>query len=183
VFDDLLLWMPFALFLIEGSAIARFAKRNAPLICAAMHVIASIATLTMRNSRPMWILWMLAAISLVGFYAWWASRIGMLAPVAIASAGIVCDFLGESMFVTQQQLERIASLLTGGAANGLYTLAAILLTIRTPSLPLRWLAWIAWLSGISLFIITIFNWQAGLVISSATLMMSFVVWLVAFARS
>ena len=182
-FDDLLWWMPFALFLLEATAIAHFVKRNAPLICAAMHVIASIATVTMRNSRPMWILWMLAAISLVGFYAWWSARIGMFAPVAIASAGIVCDLLGESMFISQPQLERIASLLTGGAANALYTLAAILLTISTPSLPARWLAWIAWVSGIVLFIVTIFDWRAGLVASSATLMMSFVVWLVVFARS
>ena len=178
-------WFPAALFMLEGTPIVALVKRNAPLICAAMHVIASIATLTLRTSHPraMWILWMLTAISLVGFYAWWASRIGMLAPVAIAFAGIVCDFLGESMFITQPRLERIASLLTGGAANGLYTLAAILLTISTPSLPARWLAWIAWLSGIVLFIVTIFDWQPGLIASSATLMMSFVVWVVVFARS
>jgi hypothetical protein len=126
---------------------------------------------------------MIAAVSLVGFYAWWGARIAFLAPVVIASAGIVCDFIGESMFMTQPQLERFASLLTGSAANGLYTIAAILLTVNSPAIPLRWLAWIAWLSGIALFIITIFNWQTAVVASSATLMTSFVLWLIAFSRS
>jgi len=185
VFDDLLWWLPFALFLLERTAIAEFAKRYAPLICAATHVIASIATVTIRDSHPstMWLLWMIAAVSLVAFYAWWGARIDFLAPVMIASAGVVCDFIGESMFITQPQLGRFASLITGGAANGLYTVAAILLTVNSPALPLRWLAWIAWLSGIALFIVTSFNWQPGIVASSATLMMSFVVWLIAFSRS
>jgi hypothetical protein len=156
-----------------------------PLICAAAHIVASIATLTLRASHPrvMWSLWMIAAATLLWLYAWWGLRIGMIAPAAIASAGLVCDYIGETMFMTQSQLDRIATLLTGGAANGLYAIAAILLTINTPSLPLRWLAWVAWLAGIALFIVTIFGWQTGIVISSATLMMSFVVWLIAFSRS
>ena len=184
-FDDLLWWLPFALFLLEGTSLAQFLKRTAPLWCAATHAIASIATLLLRESNPrvMWLLWMIAAVTLVAFYAWWGSRIESIAPVAIASAGIVCDFLGESLFVTQPRLERAASLLTGGAANGLYTLAAILLTLATPSIPLRWLAWIAWVSGISLIIVTILNMGTGIVIASAALMVAFIPFVTAMGRS
>lgn len=185
VFDDLLWWMPFALFLLESTAIAAFVKRNVALICAATHIVASVATLTLRESDPrlMWMSWMIAALSLVGFYTAWAARIPTLVPVAIASAGVVCDFIGESMFITQPQLERFASLITGGAANGLYTLAAILLTVLSPSLPLRWLAWTAWSAGTALFIVTIFDWPNGVIASSAALMIAFVAWLIAFART
>ena len=185
VFDDLLWWLPFGMFLLEGTRVSIFLKRTAPLWCAAAHVVAGIATVTILKThpRPVWLLWMIAAVSLIGFYAWWGARIGNVAAIAISAAGIVCDFSGESMFIAFPSLERIASLLTGVAANGLYTLAGILLTIRTPALPLRWLAWIAWASGIALIIVTLLNVQIGVVIASAALMISFIPFVVATARS
>ncbi|HKO00117.1 MAG TPA: hypothetical protein VJ032_00405 [Thermoanaerobaculia bacterium] len=130
----------------------------------------------------MWILWMIAAVSLIAFYAWWSVRIGKFAPVVIASAGLVCDLTGESLFIFRPELDRAASLLTGGAANGLYTICGILLTLATPSVPLRWLAWIAWASGIVLIIVTIFNSRIGVMIATAALMASFIPFVIAMAR-
>jgi hypothetical protein len=182
VFDDLLWWLPFGLFLLEGTAVASFLKRTAPLWCAAAHVLAAIATLVILKTDAMWILWMIAAVSLIGFYAWWGARIGNITAVAIAASGIVCDLSGESIFIAFPDHQRLASLLTGGAANGLYTLAGILLTLATPTLPLRWLAWIAWASGIALVLVTISNVQIGVVIASAALMISFIPFVIAMAR-
>jgi hypothetical protein len=65
----------------------------------------------------------------------------------------------------------------------LYTLAGILLTLRTPQLPLRWLAWIAWSAGVALVIVTILNVQPGVVAASAVLMISFVPFVIAMART
>ena len=135
----------------------------------------------------MWILWMAAAISLVGFYAWWAARVGRLLPVAIAMIAIVCDFAGESIYIgwtpaAGTALDRVAALLTGGAANGLYTLAGILLTIATPSIPARGLAWMAWISGIALTVVTILNVQTGVMIASAALMIFFIPFVLMMAR-
>src|SRR5581483_6711110 len=115
VFDDLLWWLPFGLFLLEGTRVSAFLKRTAPLWCAAAHVIASISTIVILRTRVMWLLWMIAAVSLIAFYTWWSSRIASIVPVAIAATGLVCDFIGESMFLTRPDLERAASLLTGGA--------------------------------------------------------------------
>lgn len=185
VFDDLLWWLPFGMFLIEGTRVSALLKRTAPLWCAAAHIIAAIATVTILKTHPreMWVLWMMAAVSLIAFYTWWGARVGNIAAVAIAATGIVCDFTGESMFISFPALERLSSLITGVAANGLYTLAGILLTLHTPKLPLRWLAWTAWSSGIALIIVTILNVQIGIVIASALLMISFVPFVIAMARS
>jgi len=189
VFDDLLWWTPFALFLLEGTRIAAFLKRTAPYWCAALHVIAALGTLLFLHThvRLMWILWMAAAISLVGFYAWWAARAGRRLPVAIAFLGIVCDFAGESLYVgwtplAGTPLDRVAALLTGGAGNGLYTLAGIMLTIASPSVPARGLAWMAWISGIALTVVTILNVQTGVVITSAALMIFFIPFVLMMAR-
>ena len=179
----------FGLFLLEGAAIASFFKRTAPYWCAALHVIAVIATLLLLHTHPraMWLLWMIAAISLVGFYAWWGSSLQRIAPLAVAMVAIACDFAGESIYIgwlppVGTKLERAAALLTGGAANGLYTLAGIMLTLATPSLRFRWLAWLAWASGVALTIVTILNVQTGVVIASAALMVFFIPFVLTVAR-
>lgn len=196
VFDDLMWWIPFALFLLEGTTIARFFKRTAPLWCATLHIIAACGTLLFLRAyvpahperwRAGWLLWMIAALSLAGFYAWWGARIGRLVPFAIAAAGLACDFAGESIFIgwlpgPGSPLERTASLLTGGAGNGLYTVAAILLTVASPSLPLRWLAWLAWASGLALTVMTVLDMRTGVMIASAALMIFFIPWVLVMAR-
>jgi len=155
-----------------------------PLLCGAAHLVAACGTLLLLHTHPrvMWLLWMIAAASLIAFYAWWGARIGKMIPVAIAAAGLLCDFTGELLFMFKPELDRPASLLTGGAANGLYTLAAILLTLATPSLPLRWLAWLAWISGTVLVIMTLFDFRIGVMISSAALMAFFIPWVFIMSR-
>jgi hypothetical protein len=70
--------------------------------------------------------------------------------------------------------------LTGGAGNGLYTLAGILLTLITPQLGflLRGWAWLVWASGAALTIATTANAPAGVIAASAALMALFIPWVV-----
>ena len=110
-----------------------------------------------------------------------------LACVAVAAAGLSCDVAGESLLIgwLPRDYDRVAPLatqLTGTAANGLYTLAGIVLTLATPVLPLRWLAWVAWISGIALVVVTVINVQIGVVIATAALMVSFIPFAIAMAR-
>jgi hypothetical protein len=208
VFDDLLWWLPFGLFLLEGTTVVRFLERTAPYWCAALHLIAAGGTLVLLRGgsetvadvqrrafyltehperwRIGWMLWMIAALSLAGFYAWWGSRTAMrpaLLAFGIAALGLMCDFAGESLYVgwipqPNTPLDRAASLLTGAAGNGLYTTAGVLLTMVTPSLPLRWMAWMAWLGGLALTTFTIAGNPIGIVAASMALMIFFIPWVV-----
>ena len=134
--------------------------------------------------RAGWLLWMFAAVSLAAFYAWWGARVRRSAAFvafSIAAIGLLCDFSGESIFIgwlpdPSSSLYRAASLSSAATGNGLYTIAAILLTVTTPSLPLRPLAWLAWLSGIALSIATIAAMPAFIVAASAALMITFIPW-------
>lgn len=211
VFDDLMWWIPFGMFLLERTAVVSFLKRSAPYLCGAMHVIAGVGALVLLRGgseavsdvqqriayltahpdrwRVGWLLWMVAAISLAGFYAWWGSRNAIrpaLTAFAVAALGLVCDFAGESLFIgwipaPNTALHRAASLLTGAAGNGMYTIAGIVLTLASPFLPplLRGWAWLAWASGIALTVFTILNIPLGVVISSGALMVLFTPWVVA----
>jgi hypothetical protein len=57
-----------------------------------------------------------------------------------------------------------------------------MLTIASPSLPLRWLAWLAWASGSALTVATILDIRMGVVIASAALMTFFIPWVVVMGR-
>ncbi len=195
VFDDLMWWLPFGMFLLEPTAVTRFLKRTAPYWCAALHVAAAIGAVTLLRGgaahadrwRLGWLFWMLAALSLLGFYAWWGARaradLAMIA-FAFAAAGLVCDFAGESLLIawlpeTGTRLYRTAELLSAGAGNGLYTVAGIVLTIAS-TLPvlLRAWAWLIWAIGISMTLLTIAGSATGIVVSSLILMVLFVPWVV-----
>src|SRR3989442_10292330 len=76
---------------------------------------------------------------------WWLP----FALFLIAVAGLACDLGAESLFIgwlpehleALTALQRAGSLLTGAAANGLYTGAGVILTLQTGGLP-GWLrAW------------------------------------------
>ena len=211
VFDDLFWWTPFALFLLEGTTIANFIKRTAAYWCAAMHAVAAAGTLVLLRGgseavpveeriaylnqfpdrwRIGWLLWMVAAISLVGFYVWWGRKIATrtaLRAFIVAAIGMVCDFSGESIFIgwvpqPGESLSRIASLLTGGAANGLYTVAGIMLMIASTLLlppALKAWGWAAWISGIALTIFTIADLGIGVVVASGALIILFTPWVLA----
>src|SRR5438067_8072425 len=203
VFNDLVWWLPFTLFLLEGTRFGERLRSIAPWACAALNAAAAIAMLlalrggtevvpdiTQRATyiaqhlalwRIGWAMWMMAALSLLAFYAWWgawlsSSRLA-IAALIVAIAGLVCDLSAESLFIgwLPYKIETIAplgSLLTGGAANGLYTLAGAMLTLGTARLRgalLGW-AWATWISGFALTACTVARNIPGMVISIGFLM-------------
>jgi hypothetical protein len=74
----------------------------------------------------------------------------------------------------------LPSLLTGGAANGLYSIARAMPTLSTPALrgALRAVAAV-WASGLALTISTISGSVSGMVISTAALMTLLCPWVAA----
>jgi hypothetical protein len=214
VFDDLIWWVPFGLFLLEGTSFLEVVKRNAAFICAALHAVAAIGTIVLLRGgseavsdvaqrivylgehpdrwRIGWLLWMFAALSLAGFYAWWGRRVSRRAALfafALAALGVFCDFAGESIYIgwiphPGTGLHRAAALLTGAAGNGLYTFAGIALTLARPMpILVRLCAWLTWLSGITLTLFTIAEMPMGIVMSSATLIAFFIAFAAAMGWS
>jgi hypothetical protein len=174
-----------------------------------------------------WATWMLAAVSLVGFYAWWGSQLAAgqasqpdnsvreelgqagktnlrsyIATIAVlvAAFGTVFDFSGEGLSIlllversassiTEEShsswnaaaltsIERSFTLLSAGAANALYTLAGVLLTLATPNLPpwIRAAMWATWLAGVAMTVAGIMNHVGGLVASTVVLFPLLILW-------
>jgi len=125
VFNDLIWWLPFTLFLLEGTSFGIGLRSAAPYFCAVANAGAALAMLlvlrfgteaeasiALRVSyiaehalgwRAGWGIWMLAGLTLVAFYAWWgawlpSSRLAIGA-VLVASIGVVCDFFAESLYI------------------------------------------------------------------------------------
>jgi hypothetical protein len=193
--NDLIWWLPFGLFLIRGTSASRWAMRAAPWLCIAAHAagLAAMAVVLQPGTTAGtdsiaeraayiasragawsagWAVWMTAALSIVGFYAWWggwlmetdvlthrtwSTWVATLA-VLCAAAGMVCDLTGESLSVfvlvdlaTSAALdeasflgiERTSTLLTAGVANGLYTVGGMLLMFATHRLP-SWIRAAMW---------------------------------------
>ena len=88
--------------------------------------------------RAAWAVWMAAAASLVWFYVWWRARVnGPHVALAIAMLGIVADWAAELSLIVggadaHAAIAPFAFFLTGAVANGLYTIAGVLLTLATP---------------------------------------------------
>lgn len=130
--------------------------------------------------------WMLAGMSVVAFYAWWAGRLRSRAAAAmalvLAVAGLTCDLSGEALYSAWlpelstdaarfEQIQRLGTVLTAVFANGFYTAAGIVLTLGTPGLPprVRGVAWVVWIAGVVLSIAGAIGWATGLVIASGVL--------------
>jgi hypothetical protein len=228
VYNDLLWWLPFGLFLIRGTSLGRRLVAIAPWICVATHLLAvAMLAIVLRHgglTQPDaalrgayiashsaawtfgWFTWMIAATSLVAFYAWWGSRLAAagvaIAAVVLAAVGMVCDLSGESLLalVLVERasaagdpatafggIERAFTLLSAGAANGLYTVAGALLTWATPDLPgwVRTAMWSTWLAGAAMAIAAIAGSVPGMVLSTALLfplLLSWMVWMAARGR-
>jgi hypothetical protein len=212
VFNDLIWWLPFGLFLLEGTRAGERLRSSAPWVCALTNAAAAFAiwlllcggteaapSLAERAAyiaehevgwRVGWGIWMLAALSLVAFYAWWgswlSSRLAMAA-FLVAAFGLSCDLFAESLFIgwLPDRLESIgpfASLLTGGVANTCYSGAGAILTLGTPFLPgpLRLWAWTIWISGLSLTISTLAGSASGMRITTAALLLLLCPWVAVF---
>jgi hypothetical protein len=207
--DDLIWWAPFALYLLDGTRMADALARQAPRMCAAIHLLAAGATIAWIRGgseaepdpaaraayiaanaltwRAAWFIWMIAAISLGGFFCWWAARSPKprLARTAlvIGFAGLFADFFSDALFIGWLP-ERYASLapfttfVSEVVANGLYSIAGAILMLASP--PMRpgfraW-GWIVWVAGFSLAAAGAMRWDAAIVVSSGVLLAVFVGW-------
>ncbi len=125
IFDDVVWWIPFALFLLEGTRAGERLRAVAPYACALLNLTAAGALLLVLRPgtevvpdpvsriayitdnellwRAGWVCWIAAALSLLAFYAWWGARLPSwgwgVAALAIASAGIVFDLTAESLLI------------------------------------------------------------------------------------
>lgn len=124
-FNDILWWLPFLLFLIDGTRVGGIVRGSAPFVCAVVNVIATAAmaivlkpgseivpnyasrVVYIRDNlvawRVGWVLWIGAGLSLVAFFAWWACRIDRpgwgVAAFAVSVFGLACDVFAESLFI------------------------------------------------------------------------------------
>jgi hypothetical protein len=216
LFNDVIWWLPFGLFLLDRTRVAAALRRLAPIACAVTNlagIVAMAAVLRFGTEivplpadriayitahpllwRAGWCVWIVAGTSLVAFYAWWGGFLEQprwgAAAVAIAAVGLSCDFAGESILIAwlprdYESLARAATLLSGAAANGLYTLAGIVLTIATPSLRglLRALTWAVWLAGAAVTASALAGLPRGIAISTATLFAMFCPWVLLVGRA
>ena len=97
VFNDLIWWLPFGLFLVRGTLFAKGLARLAPWICVVTHAIALVMIAAfLRPATALeadamvrasyvgghatlwtigWAAWMASAASYVGFCAWWGAKL------------------------------------------------------------------------------------------------------------
>jgi hypothetical protein len=139
--------------------------------------------------RAGWSLWVVAAVSLLVFCRWWGRRIGAgRGPLALATLGFAADLVAESVLIAvapdRPELARPAFALTGGVANGLYTLAGALLTLRTPGVrgPFAAWTWAVWVSGAALSAAAAIEAPLLVAAASAVLFVLFLPWCVAMGR-
>ena len=215
IFNDVIWWIPFSLYLLEGTSVGRRLRAIAPLACALCNASAALAMLlALRGGteavadvqqriayitehavlwRGGWALWNLAALSLVSFYVWWGARIdephrfGWAATAfLIAAAGLVCDLLAEALFIgwlpaDYEAIYPWGSLAMGVWANGCYSVAGLLLTLRTGRLKgiYRGWAWAVWTSGFALCAASYSGNVPAIIISTALMMGLFCPWVAA----
>lgn len=125
LFNDVVWWIPFGLFLLEGTELARRLPRLAPRACAVLHAAALFMMLafllpgTETNPdlgaraahieahivswRLGWATWIASALSLLAFYAWWGARCRgpwtATQAVLLAATGYVGDAGAEALYI------------------------------------------------------------------------------------
>jgi len=167
--------------------VLRHGMQTEPDMCARAQYVRDHATAWYLG----WAVWMASALSVLAFYVWWRRCIGRnrLGEAAVFAAvlGVYCDLTGEALlmavaseteFLLYELYQDMGTALTGGAANGLYTMGGILLTLATRDLPrgIRLMQWITWIAGVAMTVSAIVESVAGLVISGAILFPTFIVW-------
>jgi hypothetical protein len=185
---------------------------------AAAHFIAAVAMLlflreglpgvpdeqrlAFMNARPLtwmggWMLWHLAAISLVALYVALALRfrdVLSITAVAAATAGLAIDMACEAKYIGVlpelrgdefARLDRELEVLIGYAANGLYTVAFILLVVAgwrvLPKLALVLAGPVAG-SGVALALASLRHHARLETATTALLFLSLIAWMVVVAR-
>lgn len=209
LFNDLVWWLPFGLFLVDTARVGARLRAWAPFLCASLNLLAALAVPLVLSPgmetvadgearaayigehaalwRAGWGIWVVAALSLLGFYSWWAARVASrslgLAALGLAIVGIAGDLLAESLYIgwLPADLDRIAllgRLLSGAWGNTLYTVAGILLTLGSPWLrgPARACAWVIWAAGLALGGFSLAGHVTGMAASMALLFIFFCPW-------
>ena len=187
---------------------------NVAWLAAATHIIASLAMLVLlRRGLPGfadeerlaymashraawttgWMLWQIAAVSLLAFYGVLAMRFRgalSIAAMATATAGLAIDFLCEARYMgvlpdlrgeAFTALDRELEVLIGYAANGLYTVALVLLAIagwRQLPKPALALAGPVAASGFALALASLAHDARLELITSAILFPLFTLWVI-----
>jgi hypothetical protein len=184
---------PFACAIVNAAAALALATVLAPGVSLAPTPAGSAYVADhLEPWRLGWALWIAAAVSLLAFFWWWASRLGWpviaRVAVALAAAGVVADVSAESRLVAwspDQPFDIAGPLrLSGIVANGLYSIAGAILTTRTPGLP-RWLAqwsWAVWVIGVGLAGAAAVGSDEASRLFTGALFVLFVPWLVVFGR-
>ncbi len=124
-FNDLLWWLPFSLFLLEGTRLGERVRGWAARACGILHVLSAAVMLVVLRpgmevvrspedrvayitAHPVWwrlgwVLWMAAAASLIAFYGWWGSRLRRpsrgIPAFVIGSIGLCFDFAAEALYL------------------------------------------------------------------------------------
>lgn len=215
VFNDLIWWVPFALFLADGTALSERLRRLAPYACGSLNALGAAAlAFVLRGGselepdvaararyilehigawRTGWAVWMGAGVSLVAFYAWWGARLPQpvwgLAATALAAVGMTCDWFAESLFIgwLPRDIETIGPLgmcLSGGVANGLYTIGGVILTLGTRSIRGGfgvW-TWVMWASGVAVSVAAFTCSVPFLAAATGVLFVLFCPWCIALGR-
>ncbi len=197
----------------------------APTLCALCHIPGLIALLVMLSGGSEmepnvvtraqyishhsvswscgWIIWMISAQTLLGFYAWWGSRLKnqrlALIGVLVAGIGMISDLTGESIYTGSlpgaarllannpenpslqenfESIQNLATNLTAIWANGFYTLGGMILTLATSNLTrfLRVVTWMIWGAGIVMSFSAVVGWVPGIVLGSAILFPLLIPW-------
>lgn len=154
------------------------------------------------NAHPLtwaggWVLWHVAAISLIALYVVLALRfrdVLSMTAVAVATAGLALDMACEAKYIgilpqlrgdEFARLDRELEVLIGYAANGLYTAAFVMLVFAgwqvLPKLALALSGPVAG-SGIALAIASLRHDARLQTITSALLFVWLIVWMVVVAR-
>lgn len=144
-----------------------------------------------------WLLWQLAALSLIAFYGVLALRFrGILSVMAMAcaAAGLSLDIASEARYMgvlpelqgaAFTALDRELEVMIGYGANGLYTVAFVLLAIaggRALPREARWLSPVVAMSGFALSAVSLGHSARWETITSAILFPAFTLWIVVIAR-
>ena len=216
VFNDVIWWVPFSLFLLEGTPIDARVRASVPYVCAALNFAAIVvmgAVLRFGTEivpvvsdrvayiaqhpvlwRTGWSLWIAAALSLVCFYAWWGGHLReprwAITALSVATTGLVCDLFAESLLIgwlprDYDRVAPVATMLTGAAANGLYTIAGIILTLATETLRgmMRTMAWAVWIAGAVLTASTLARMPMAIAVSTTVVFVLFCPWVVLLGRA
>ena len=132
-----------------------------------------------------WMVWMVAAATLVWFYVWWRARVnGPHIALLFAVAGIVADWTAELALIIagadgHAAVAPAAFFLTGAVANGLYTVAGIVLTLATRLGPIaRAYAVLMWAAGAFLSIGAAIDAPLITALATAWLFALFIPWCV-----